>query len=303
MSPQPAAGVRDVRTKLVWSIALAGAAFVVLPILLYWFVIGRVPAVTSEAARTRVSEGSAVLVDIRPPDSYRDRHVAGSVNWPAAEILTLEAGQPLPPELHGKRLLLMCESGIMSTFATNRLRHLGWPDTFSVQEGISGYIVSGETPCPLELVRGMFEGSRPAPARPSPLHEQVALVFTGFGLKPLYMALSFVLVLILWRSRAGDLVALRWGMACFFAGEAACAVNYLVFNETSHLSDSDQPAAPNWTHRFKETGVPPVYELYDQIWLSPGLSGHLSAACIHRRTNKTGNGSDHDPAWVELQGL
>ena len=71
--------------------------------------------------------------------------------------------------------------------------------------------------------------------------------------------------------------------------------------ETSHLNDAEQPAAPTWTHRYKQSGQPPVYELYDQIWLSPALAARLGGAGIHRRTRKTGDGSDHDPAWVELQ--
>lgn len=55
-----------------------------------------------------------------------------------------------------------------------------------------------------------------------------------------------------------------------------------------------------WTHRFKPTGKPAQYELFDQIWLSPALAPKLKAAYIDRRTKMTGDGSDHDPAWVEL---
>jgi endonuclease/exonuclease/phosphatase family metal-dependent hydrolase len=60
------------------------------------------------------------------------------------------------------------------------------------------------------------------------------------------------------------------------------------------------PASAAWTHRFKESGQPAEYELFDQIWLSEALGPRLGAAFIDRRTNLTGDGSDHDPAWVEL---
>jgi endonuclease/exonuclease/phosphatase family metal-dependent hydrolase len=62
------------------------------------------------------------------------------------------------------------------------------------------------------------------------------------------------------------------------------------------------PAPPHthWTHRYKETGKPAAYELYDQIWVSNALSARITGAWIHRRKNLTGDGSDHDPAWIEL---
>jgi endonuclease/exonuclease/phosphatase family metal-dependent hydrolase len=55
-----------------------------------------------------------------------------------------------------------------------------------------------------------------------------------------------------------------------------------------------------WTHRFKPTGKPAHYELFDHIWLSPSLAAKQTGAFIDRRTKMGGDGSDHDPAWVEL---
>lgn len=65
----------------------------------------------------------------------------------------------------------------------------------------------------------------------------------------------------------------------------------------------DTPPAPDapWTHRFKPTGQPAQYELFDQLWLSPSLAKQLLSAGIGRRTRLTGDGSDHDPAWVDLR--
>lgn len=61
------------------------------------------------------------------------------------------------------------------------------------------------------------------------------------------------------------------------------------------------PAHPVWTHRFNPAGPePPRYELFDQIWLSPGLAPRLMSAHIERRSKHGGDGSDHDPAWVVL---
>lgn len=60
------------------------------------------------------------------------------------------------------------------------------------------------------------------------------------------------------------------------------------------------PQQARWTHRYKASGQPAEYELNDQIWLSPVLADRQIGAWIHRRKNLTGYGSDHDPAWVEL---
>ena len=65
-------------------------------------------------------------------------------------------------------------------------------------------------------------------------------------------------------------------------------------------ADTPPPASKAWTHRFKESGEPARYELFDQIWLSPSLAPRLEEAFIERRTKHSGDGSDHDPAWVVL---
>jgi endonuclease/exonuclease/phosphatase family metal-dependent hydrolase len=65
----------------------------------------------------------------------------------------------------------------------------------------------------------------------------------------------------------------------------------------------DTPPAPAdglWTHRFKPAGAPAHYELFDHIWLSDALIDNKVEAWIDRRTTLTGDGSDHDPAWVVL---
>lgn len=64
--------------------------------------------------------------------------------------------------------------------------------------------------------------------------------------------------------------------------------------------DEYPPASPAWTHRYKPSGQPTEYELYDQIWLSPALATKQTEAWINRRKLHKGDGSDHDPAWIKL---
>ncbi|WP_319407571.1 endonuclease/exonuclease/phosphatase family protein [uncultured Desulfosarcina sp.] len=60
------------------------------------------------------------------------------------------------------------------------------------------------------------------------------------------------------------------------------------------------PQTTAWTYRHKASGQPPTHSLYDQIWLSPAIAPALQGATIDRRTTHGGDGSDHDPAWIEL---
>lgn len=60
------------------------------------------------------------------------------------------------------------------------------------------------------------------------------------------------------------------------------------------------PQSPAWTYRIKKSGQPPEHKLFDQIWFSPALVPAFRGAWIDRRTMHGGDGSDHDPAWVEM---
>ena len=61
------------------------------------------------------------------------------------------------------------------------------------------------------------------------------------------------------------------------------------------------PQTRAWTHRFNPAGPSfPEYQLFDHIWVSETLRERFANPTIDRRTKHEGDGSDHDPAWVEL---
>jgi endonuclease/exonuclease/phosphatase family metal-dependent hydrolase len=64
----------------------------------------------------------------------------------------------------------------------------------------------------------------------------------------------------------------------------------------------DQPANEDWTHRFRVSNRPDVYERFDQMLLSPSLQPAQTGARIQRRTHwgKNNAGTDHDPLYVDL---
>jgi endonuclease/exonuclease/phosphatase family metal-dependent hydrolase len=67
-------------------------------------------------------------------------------------------------------------------------------------------------------------------------------------------------------------------------------------------STGPQPG-PRWTSRHKQSATPAVHRLFDQIWVSPPLGPKVTNATIDRRTRHSGDGSDHDPAWITLDKL
>jgi rhodanese-related sulfurtransferase len=207
------------------------------PVIIYWALVARVPAVTPEKAKEILAEpgAAAVLVDVRTPEEFAAGHIEAARNWPHAEIMALTSAKDVPAELNGKRLLLICQSGILSSLATQRLRALGVFDAVNVQGGVQTWVASGEKPCTLGLcrLRSAAGEVRDLPLRESPPLEQWVAVLTGFVVKPIYTLAALVLIVVLWRQRSPELAALCWALLCFFVGENFCAANYIACADRS----------------------------------------------------------------------
>jgi endonuclease/exonuclease/phosphatase family metal-dependent hydrolase len=78
-------------------------------------------------------------------------------------------------------------------------------------------------------------------------------------------------------------------------------------NPPPPATPENSPTGIRWTHRLSVANAPDAFELFDQIWLSPALSGRIGHAEIERRpawnASSAGVGSDHDPVWVQLTAL
>lgn len=201
------------------------------PVIIYWALVARVPAVTPEKAKEILSEprAAAVLVDVRTPEEFAAGHIEAAHNWPHAKIMALTSAKDVPAELNGKRLLLICQSGILSSLATQHIRALGVFDAANIHGGVQAWVASGEKPCNLSLcrLRSAAGEVRELPLRKSPPLQQWVAVLAGFVIKPIYTLVALVLIVVLWRQQSPDLVALRWALLCFFVGENFCAANYI----------------------------------------------------------------------------
>ncbi len=86
------------------------------------------------------------------------------------------------------------------------------------------------------------------------------------------------------------------------AGNTRLSDGLIGVNETRPPKAETFQQPPNdgrWTSRHRSEGTT-HFRLFDQIWLSPSLAQRASAPMIDRRTKHSGDGSDHDPAWVTL---
>lgn len=219
---------------IVLAMVLVGGS---LPPLLYAFVSVPITTVTPQEAREmlRQDPASTVLVDVRGPEAFSAGHLDGAVNWPLDELVAAKSPDDAPPQLRGKTLLLICNVGLASRWAPFRLERQGIGPAVNVRGGIQEWIHT------VRGVDGDFDRWRTGsgevadvPFRRSPPVEQIIATASFFLIKPVYTLLSLAVVIVLWRSRSPDLVALRWAMIAFFLGENACAVNYLALNETSY---------------------------------------------------------------------
>ena len=206
------------RRKIVFGNALA-MLLGLLPIALFWVSIGRVPSVGVDEARAELarSPSSVLLLDVRSAARSAVRPLPGAVNVPFETLRTMTSAAELPAGVSDKRLLVICDAGLKAAPAVRRLRALGLTDVRRVSGGWESWQARGDGT------------TSPAPLRPMNAFEQWLAVLVAFGVKPVYMLLSFALVVWLWRRRAADLAFLRWGLIWFWLGETGCSIDYLFY--------------------------------------------------------------------------
>ena len=205
------------RQLVLWNAVAIAAGLV--PLALYWGLFSRVPSVSVAEAKALLIEtnSASVLVDVRPAEAYASDHVVGAINWPYETIRRLAKADDIPATLRDQKLLLLCETGLSSALAVRQLRSWGGVPALNIAGGLQAWLAYGDG------------RKSDLPLRPMSRFEQWLAVIVAFGIKPVYMLLSFILILWLWRQRAVDLAFLRWGLIWFWLGENACSIDYLFF--------------------------------------------------------------------------
>ncbi|MCK5057583.1 MAG: rhodanese-like domain-containing protein [Candidatus Aminicenantes bacterium] len=225
--------------KLLLSILIVFVG--ILPIILYETLIGSPPNITpGEAVELLDKPGAnAILVDIRSSGEFKGNHIDGSLNWPYDKIMALSSLNDLPEQFAGKQLILLCKSGITSALAVRKLQKMGAANISNVRGGAEAWVANLKKPFKpgfYKIIKNSGE-IKHFTSRDMPLFKELVVIGYGLVIKPLYMLLSLLLIIILWKARSFDLKTLKWGLVFFLAGETACWVNYFVFRDTSFLSE------------------------------------------------------------------
>jgi rhodanese-related sulfurtransferase len=180
------------------------------------------------------SSGDVQVLDVRPTDEYRAGHISGAISVTVAGIdgYISRAGPTTDAAI-----VVVCRGGYDSVDAAARIRARGYDDVASLRGGMDEWRMLG---LPTRTGKGdriPDDLGRPPLGRTT-LVQQLATVVTAFGIKPLYMLMSLVLIVLLRRRRTRDLRLLRWGLIAFLFGEAACAANYIAtmgFSDTLEI--------------------------------------------------------------------
>lgn len=186
--------------------------------------VGAVPEVDPREARALLGEAPAPLVvDVRPREAFEAGHLPGALRLSVAELDGYLSRVALPRD---RPLLLACAHGTDSQLAGTVALARGFARVYSLKGGMEAW---SRTASPVETGPGpaLDEAlTRPPLLHATPLEQLLEVIF-GIGIKTTYMALSLVLVALLWRTRERGLALVRSSMVLFFFGEGMCALNFL----------------------------------------------------------------------------
>lgn len=115
-----------------------------------------IPTITSEQAKRRLADGSAILIDIREPMEHAREAIPGarlhSLSRFDASALSTLGGAKTPA------LIFHCQSGKRTADNADRLRTCGVPEAYMLEGGLSGWKAAGyptsiDRTKPIELQR------------------------------------------------------------------------------------------------------------------------------------------------------
>jgi rhodanese-related sulfurtransferase len=206
-----------------------------LPLSFYWFVIGKEPSLNSEESLKLLKDGQGVLVDVRDSIQYSAGHIDGSMNLPLKKINTFHSKEELPPVLKGKKIMLICSSGITSTFGVKKLKGLSVDNVFSVTGGLQLWTSSLDLKSACVFQHLLNNNIPSEKFQDISKFEQLIAVIAAFVVKPIYLLMSLIFFIFIRKMDSIFSKSLAYSLLFFFLGEMFCAVNYLFYSEHSYL--------------------------------------------------------------------
>jgi rhodanese-related sulfurtransferase len=160
---------------------------------LYEACVGRAPSIATAKVNPLLKARTHVFVDIGVSPELAV-YLQDTVMWPFGSIVQAHNTNDVPPQLKGRKLLLMCNAGIQSAQAALHLQRIG-VDAVSVRGGAQQYVSAVPGCSKSVLLRGdpLHDAIIPA-FRASPVYEQWAVVVAFFGIKTIYSLMALVLL-------------------------------------------------------------------------------------------------------------
>jgi rhodanese-related sulfurtransferase len=170
-----------------------------------------------------------LILDLREERAYRQGHIPGAIRMDMDNIEGYLKKIRIPIQ---HTIVPVCERGWQSQIAAASIMAHGYRNVYNLVGGNTGWEEMGY---PLQPA----VGNNPGKTRLKPpiieisLLSQLAMTLAAFVVKPAYIVMTFLLIVILWRKKSRDLVLIRHAMVLFFIGENACSLNYLVASNSS----------------------------------------------------------------------
>lgn len=108
--------------------------------------------------------------------------------------------------------------------------------------------------------------------QPMSASQQAAQVAAGLYIKPAYMLIAVLLLVVLWNQSVRPMRALFWGLAAFLAGETFCAVNFIAYQHQSIVSEYLHSYGMVLAFGFLTYSLLEVIELRFQLGHQPSAS-------------------------------
>lgn len=176
-----------------------------------------------------LKDSELLILDTRKEAVYKEGHISGSINLTKENIngFMHMFAQPID-----SLIITVCEEGWGSQVIASNIMGHGYNNVFSLKGGLRKW---KESEYPLDVGSGHVSDAEDfgPPIIEISILSQLAMTIAAFVIKPIYIILSLMIIVLLWKKQEKDFILLRYAMILFFIGENACSANYLISGNAS----------------------------------------------------------------------
>lgn len=177
-----------------------------------------------------IANGSNPLIlDIRAYSTFEKGRIKGAIK---VDRHNIDGFLEKYPQDRDRMIITVCHSGWESQIAAAAIMSYGYPNTYNLKGGMKSW-QQLEYPLAPSVRKVDIAHLNEPPVIKISLLTQLAVTVAAFVIKPVYVIISFVIIVILWRRKEKDLALIRNAMIFFFIGENACSLNYLIASNAS----------------------------------------------------------------------